>query len=417
MMTVSLYPSRFRFGIWSAGVSFVLFQFFMQLSSGVVIGAIMQTMHFSALTAGLLGSSLYFVYTSLQIPVGILFDRQNSRLLLAFNAFLCSLGCLVFASSESLTGLFLGRFLIGAGSAFAFVGFSHLLREYFPIKRFAFMIGFSETLAFIVTMIGMISMGKLIAIWGWRYFIFAAGMVGLLISFLCWTNIPDSPRSVKPLSDYGQQILQILKNGKAWINGLFVGLSFVIVTVFGALWAIPFLQIKLSTSLQLATILVAFFFLGAGVSCPLFGILSNQFERRKPLILSSCLSTTVLFLILLYLPLQNPVIISLLLFVMGCCCGAYMLAFTIANELAPPNLLSTCTGFTNTLAMLTVPIFQTLIGYLLDVFNQTGQYTLGNYQHALLTIPGALLTASILVLFLPEKIENRTTCHELIVNI
>ncbi|AHE67732.1 MFS transporter [Legionella oakridgensis] len=406
MVTVSVDIPRSRFGIWLAGVSFVLFQFFMQLSSGVVIGAIMQNMHLTALTAGLLGSSLYVIYTTLQIPVGILFDRKNSRSLLAINAFLCSIGCFVFAASDSLAGLFIGRFLMGAGSAFAFVGFSHILRQYFPIKQFAFMIGFSETLAFIITVIGMISMGKVISSWGWRYFIIAAGMLGLFISCLCWINIPNSPRSSKPTPDYGQQIIQILKNGKAWINGLFVGLCFIIVTVFGALWAVPFLQVKLAGSLQEATILVAFFFLGAGVSCPLFGMLSNWFNQRRPLILSSCLSTTILFLALLYLPLHNPFVIGLLMFIMGCCCGAYMLAYTIANELAPADLLSTCTGFTNTLAVLTVPIFQTLIGYLLDIFNQKGQYTLGDYQMALLTIPGALLIASILVLFLPEKTER-----------
>ena len=393
-----------RHSIWLVGVSFVLFQFFLQLSSGVVIGTIMHDKQLSALIAGLLSGSFYIVYTSLQIPVGILFDRKNTRLLLAANALICSIGCFVFAASYSLVGLFLGRLLIGTGSAFAFIGLAHLLRQHYPLKQFAFMIGLSETLGFLVTVVGIILMGALVTQWGWRCFINSAGIVGLLISFLCWNYIPKSPQHIKPPTHYGKQLLHILGNGKAWINGLFVGLSFTVVTAFGALWAVPFIQIKLACNLQVASLISSMFFLGTALGCPLFGLLSAHLAKRRPLILSSCLSTAGLLLVLLYLPTQSYIITALLMFMIGLCCGAYMLAYTIANELAPADSLSTCTGFTNTLAVITTPLLQPLIGYLLDAFNQTGIYTMGDYQIALLVIPGSLLIASILVCFLPEKI-------------
>nr|WP_268237631.1 MFS transporter [Legionella impletisoli] len=377
-------------------------QFFLQLSSGIVIGAIMRDLHLSALMAGFLASSIYFVYTSFQIPVGILFDRKNTRVLLTINSLLCGIGCLVFASSSTLLGLFTGRILIGAGSAFAFVGYSHILREHIPLKHFAFLLGFSETLAFLVTVAGMISMGELLAVWGWRNFIYAVGSAGFIISFLCWHYIPDSPKPSGPMPHYGRQLLRILKNPRAWTNGLFVGLSFTIVTVFGALWAIPFLQVKLNINLATASLLGAMFFLGAGVSCPLFGYLSVKFAR-KPLILASCLSTASLLLFTLFAPIQSHFTMGILMFAIGSACGAYMLAFSIANELAPKNSLSTCTGFTNTLAMLTAPIFQTLIGYFLDKLSEDKVYSLWNYQIALSIIPIALALASFLVIWLPEK--------------
>lgn len=389
--------------IWLVGVSFVLFQFFLQLSSGVVIGTIMRNKHLSALIAGLLSGSFYTVYTSFQIPVGILFDRKKTRTLLVVNALICSIGCFLFASSNSLIGLFLGRLLIGAGSAFAFVGLAHLLRQYYPIKQFAFMIGLSETLGFLVAVAGIIMMGILITQWGWRCFVNTAGIIGLLISFLCWIYIPNEKPPLQSVTPYGKQLLQILTNGKAWINGLFVGLSFTVVTAFGALWAIPFIQVKLACNVQRASLISAMFFLGTALGCPLFGLLSAKLTKRRPLILSSCLSTACLIPVLLYLPTQNHTMIALLMFMIGLCCGAYMLAYTIANELAPTGSLSTCTGFTNTLAVLTTPLLQPLIGYLLDACNHTGIYTIADYQTALLVIPGSLLIASILVCFLPEK--------------
>jgi len=370
----------------------------------------MHDMGLTALMAGLLSSSFYFVYTSLQLPVGVLFDRKNTRLLLASNALICSIGCFVFAKSTGLFGLFLGRVLIGTGSAFAFIGLSHLLRQYFPMRQFAFMIGLSETLGFIATAIGIISLGEFINHWGWRVFINGAAWAGIIIAALCWRFIPNSKQHpANP--QYKKQLYKILTHPQLWLNGFFVGLCFSVVTVFGALWAIPFIQVKLGCGLQKASIIGSIYFLGAGLSCPLFGILSNHVKNRKKLILRSCLSTAFLIIMLLYYPTSNDLLVTSLVFLSGVCCGAYMLAYSISNELTPPHLQSTAAGFTNTLAVLFAPILQPLVGYLLDLFNQSGTYNLVDFQKALLVIPGALLVASVLVLFLPEK-NNRKTVNE-----
>lgn len=390
--------------IWLVGVSFLLFQFFLQLSSGIIVGAIMHEQNLSALTAGLLSSAFYYVYTTFQIPVGLLFDRYNTRTLLYGNAALCALGCFVFALAPTLPLLFLGRLIIGAGSAFAFVGLSHLLREHYPLRQYAFMIGASETLGFTVTVFGMIGMGSFISTFGWRYFIGGAGIVGLSIAILCWKLIPNSKPEINSNHQYKKQLIQIIKNKLAWINGLFVCLEFSVITVFGAMWAVPFLQLKLNCSLKAASILTSMILLGAGVSCPVLGQISMRLSKRKPLIHASCLSTAVLVLLTLFLPTHSMTLMGFLMFAIGLCCGAYMLAFSIANELAPAESLSTCTGFTNTLAMLSAPLLQPLIGYLLDVSNtRPGIYTLEDYQFALLIIPLALILASVLAQFLPEK--------------
>lgn len=394
--------ASFKFLIWLVGVSFVLFQFFLQLSSGVIIGHIMKDMNLSALMAGLLSSSFYFIYTALQIPVGIMFDRKNTRVLLSFNALLCSAGCLIFAKSTGLPGLFIGRTLIGAGSAFAFVGFSHMLRQYFPARQFAFMIGFSETFGFIATAAGIVGMGEFIAHWGWRTFIEGAASMGVIIACLCWIIIPNSTQ--KPaVSHFKQPLIKILANYPIWLNGFFVGLSFSVVTVFGALWAVPFIQAKLSCTMDEASIVAAVYFIGTGLSCPLFGILSNHVKNRKRLILTSCLVTASLLMLVLFAPITSLGLIITLMFMIGLFCGAYMLSYTISNELAPAQLQSTAMGFTNTLAVLSALILQPFVGYLLVLFNRAGNYNVTDYQYALLIIPISLIIASVLVLFLPEK--------------
>lgn len=389
--------------IWFVGVSFVLFQFFLQLSSGVIINTIMQEMQLSALSAGMLGSMFYYVYTAFQIPVGILFDLKNTRFLMTMGALVCSIACILFAHSYSLSSLMINRLLIGGGASFAFIGLSHLLRAHFPLKQFAFMIGLSETLGFVITVMGIISLGLLVNRFGWRAFINTAAIAGFFIACFSWRFIPDMPVNARISNVNLDQLFNILKSKKLWINGLFVGLSFTVITVFGAMWAVPFIQVKLACSIKEASLIDAMVFCGAALSCPLFGYLANRFNRR-PLMIISCLSTALLIMVLLFLPMSGSIWASLLMFLIGLCCGAYMLSYSIANELAPPGTLSTCTGFTNTLAMLSAPLMQPLVGYILDSTSEAGKpYSLYAYQMALSPIPLGLVVASGLVCFLLKK--------------
>lgn len=389
--------------IWMVGTSFVLLQFFLQLSSGVVINKIMLDMQLSALMTGILSSSFYIIYTCLQIPVGILCDRNNPRVLLATSALILCLGCVLFAESLTFTGLLCGRTLIGCGSAFAFVGLTHLLRQYYPAQKFAVMIGITETFSFIVTVLGIIGIGEVIQIYGWRYFIQSASLVSAIIAGLCWRYIPDESNKLKSNSNENNQFLLVLSNKLLWINGLFIGLTFAVVTVFGALWAVPFLKVKLHCGLREASLINALFFLGTGFSCPLFGILSHKVKKRKPLIIYSCIITALLLFIALYLPTQNAWIMGVLLALIGLSCGAYILAYPISNELAPANGLSTSTGLTNTLALITTPLLQPLVGLLLEISSHGQNYTIKDYQFALLILPISFIVSCVLVWFLPEK--------------
>lgn len=73
---------------------------------------------------------------------------------------------------------------------------------------FQFFLQLSSGVAFVATVIGMILMGALVEKHGWRGFINSAGIVGLVIAFLCLKFIPNSPPKTQPSQHYGQQLLQ-----------------------------------------------------------------------------------------------------------------------------------------------------------------------------------------------------------------
>ena len=77
-------PTRYAYGsvVWFTSLIFVLFQFFLQLSSAQIVTGLMQSFTLSAFGAGLLASMYYYVYVTLQIPSGMLVDRYGPRRLL-----------------------------------------------------------------------------------------------------------------------------------------------------------------------------------------------------------------------------------------------------------------------------------------------------------------------------------------------
>ena len=402
--SLSKKPAFGRISIWLIGVSFVLFQFFLQLSSGVIINSIMIEMKLTGLMTGILSSSFYLIYTSLQIPAGVLFDKKCTRSLLTITAIICSIGCFLFARNHTLTGLILTRLIIGGGASFAFIGVAQILRQHFPLRQFTFMIGLSETLGFLATVLGMVSLGSLVSTWGWRLFMQGAGFVGLLIAVGCWIIIPKQiPQKQTHHTSTLNNLITIITNPIAWINGLFVALGFTIVTVFAAMWAVPFLKLKLHCNLEVASFLDALFFLGVAISCPLLGYFAGSAKKRKPLLIGSSLVTAVLLMLLLYYPTQSVISSGVTLLLIGLCCGGYMVAYSISNELAPENAQSTATGFTNTMATLS-PLLQPLIGRFIDTLDAvTPNDSLAHYQYALTIIPAGLLFAGFLAMFLPEK--------------
>ncbi|PJD93867.1 MAG: MFS transporter [Legionella sp.] len=394
-MTERNHPQRFYPLIWAVGTSFVLLQFFLQLSSGVVIDVIMHDMNLSGLSAGLLSGMFYVIYTSLQIPAGVLCDRKNPRPIVTVCVFICAIGCVTYANSYTLPGLYVGRALIALGSAFSFVCLTHLIREHYPLKQFGLLIGASETISFIAAVTGIIGLGTVINHWGWREFMNTAAMFACMIAYFCWRYIPNKPLLSENTPEKQSHIMAVLTSVPLWLNGLFLGLTFLLVTVFGALWAPAFLQIKLNCTIAQASFIDAIFILGIGISCPIFGYLGNRVKSRKLLIIRACIATALLLMMIIYLPIHDLYLMTTMMFILGLASGSYILGYTFANELSPPNALSTTTGFTNTLALITTPILQPLIGYVLDASGD--QITLEDYQQALLILPVCILVAIVLV--------------------
>ena len=397
---------RLAWWVWFVAAVFVLFQFFLQLSSGEVISALMKTFALSAFGGGVLVSSYYYIYVLLQTPAGILMDRYGPRGALSGGAFFVCIGGLIFAAAKTVLFALLGRILMGAGSAFAFVGCLNVISIWFPIRRFALMAAIVETAGMLGAIIGNFWLAQCIQKMGWRHCMLIAAIFAGILSFFLVLIVRNAPRQKKlPATTVVRASIRVclkklIHNPIVWINGIYSGLMFSIVTVFIALWAIPFFEWSHHLDLVKATLVTATLYVGVAIGGPIIGWLDNKTRwRRQMMIFDAFFASFCLFIVIsdVHLSLLE---IGLFLFLTGMCASSYVLTFAIANEIASPENNAMCIGFTNMLCVIFAPILQPLVGFLMTHLDgKTPHY----FQWAMSVVPLFLLVAAVIGFFLPQR--------------
>lgn len=405
---------RIAWSIWFISALFVLFQFFLQLSSGEILAGVMKTFSLSTLGAGILISSYYYVYVLLQTPAGILLDRYGLRGILSGGALIVSAGCWLFSTAHSFSLALLGRIMMGGGSAFAFVGCMDVISHWFPLRRFALMAAIVETAGMLGAISGNFWLADVVTQWGWQQCMLLAAIFGGLLSMSLWFIVRDSPNKKNALTNKKQKIplwstlKSLLAKPIVWINGIYSGLSFSIVTTFTALWAIPLLEVSHHLHVLQASQVDAVLYVGVAMGGPLLGFLDSRTNWRRSILFFNALLAAVCLFSVIFIPNLSLTSVAILLFLTGIAASGYVLTFAIANEIALNQNRATCIGFTNMLCVAFAPILQPLIGFLMAKMNNVNglpllSQSLFHFEWAVSIIPFLMLIAAILTLFLPKK--------------
>ncbi len=374
---------------------------------------------------GHLSAFYYYAYTPMQLPVGLMMDRYGPRNILTIAVLSCAGGTLLFAYAPTLSMAALGRFLIGFGSAFAFVGVLKLASTWLPANRFALISGLTTTLGMVGAMFAGTYLSHAIEDIGWRQTLYYSSFVGFILFPIIWFVIRDQPRD--PSQNHStinhahisyrqllKDILVALKNKQIWLNGLIGSLLMAPTVVFAELWGTSYLKVVESFDANMAARSVAMIFLGWAIGGPIVGYLSDKIGRRKPLLVLGAFVVTVLLAITFYYPNLTHVQISVLLLLIGIFSSAEILCFAIGRENCPTHLSGTVIAITNFIVV-SGAVFQVIVGKLLDkgwsgeMTNMMKVYSADNYRSALFLLPILTLVAFILLFFLKE-----THCQQVV---
>lgn len=400
--------------MWMLGSSFVIYQFMLQTSASVMVPGLMKSFRIDPQQVGVLSASFFYTYLIFQMPAGALVDRFGAHKVLTIGFCCCAVGVFLFAAAKSYHLAILARLLIGLSTAPAVAGGLFVAANWFPVERFALAAGLVEGLGMLGGVFGEPCLAQCLEVYGWRYSLVGVGMLGFGFAGLIWFFLKDRPKygeyqqvaaEVIDLSFFSRLLL-VLRMPQVWLNGLFSGLSFALLSAFAGLWAVPFLQTAYHFTLTQAAWGSSLMFLGVTFGGPFWGYLSGKtgaFRRSMSAAMIVCL---MILLMIVYFPLSAKVVLPLF-FCLGFMSSVYVLPFSMVKLLVPYGARGTAMGFTNMLCIgIGAPVLQPLIGAWLKHYPEP--WTTMHFQQALLPLPICVLLALLVVLMLrkPDVLKN-----------
>lgn len=428
-MTASFLSSAYPWLIVSCGMLFYCYNYFLRVSPGVMQGELTQAFHINATQFGTLAGFYYYGYTPMQLPAGMLYDKFGVRVVLCLACLVAVAGLSTFISAQDLMMAEAGRFMIGLGCAFAYIGTLKLASIWLPSSRFATVAGLATAAGMLSGALSQKYLTKAIELMGYHEALRNALLAGIILSAVIMILIRNRPfnkediiKEMAPIefSQLVTALRHIISNRQMWLIGAIGCLLYLPSSVFLDLWGIPYLKSVYHFTGEQAALISRYTFYGWIISGPIIGMLSDKIKRRRlPLTTTGSVAATLLCVVF-YAPHLNPQSLYLIFFLIGFCCGAHPLCFALGKENNPIRISGTSVAITNMFIMAGGVIFQYGVGKLLDL-HATGAigadglrlYTPADYSFALSVVPIGVAIGIFLSLFIKETYcESQATQEE-----
>ena len=373
---------------------------------------------------GLFASLYYWSYTFMQIPTGLIVDRFSIRKTLFVACLMCISGFFLIHISNQIGMAYIGRFVVGLGSAFAYVYALKVASIWLPRNHFGLATTIADSLGMLGVMFADTVFIKVTANSGIERttsILIIAGLAIASLIFFVFRDKPDSEENIelnkqdtKDWSHIIDKILHIISKPQVWLIGLVGCLFYLPSSVIQDVWGIPYLHTVYHFSLRDSGYLISTMSFGWIIAGPILGAWSDKIKQRVMPMKLTILAAAILFSIVIFVPSLLGILLPswslfAIFFLIGAAMGTHPLVFALAKENFPNRVTGTAVAVTNTLTMIGGLIFQPIVGYIIDVSHHTvhatgavNNYTANNFSVALSIVPILLLLAFITMFFIKE---------------
>ncbi len=363
--------------MWGLVANLYLVGFFQRVAPAVMVDELMVDFQMGAAVLGNLSAAYFYAYAAMQIPSGMLADAIGPRRLSTLAALIASAGIFIFALSNHLWLAYLGRLLIGASVAVAFVACMKLAGHWFPTNRFATITGVALLLGNLGGVLAGIPLAESIAMFGWRTSMFVSGLVTLAGAILIWIVVRDDP-SERGYTSFAyaktadektvtarEALKKVITNRGTWLLFFAGGLSAAPLLVFAGLWGVPYLTQTYGIERSQAAGLTSTMLLAWAAGGPTLGAISDRLKRRKLPYLFANITAATLWGIFLFVSIPLPLLYPLFAAI-GFASGGLIIGFAFAREVNHPAVAGTVGGVVNMSILGFAALLQPLLGYILD---------------------------------------------------
>lgn len=392
----------------SAGL-FFLYEFFQLNIFDVINQPLRDDFHIDATQLSWMSSAYLWADILFLLPAGVILDRFSTRTVILSAMFVCILGTVGFALTDSFLMASFCHFLSGIGNAFCFLSCVVLVSQWFPPRRQALVIGSLVTMAFVGGMLAHTPFAYLYESFGWRQALLIDGAVGAVL--WCWIYyiVRDKPEDApeKTRTNQGKIIegfISALANSQNWLAGFFTSFLNLPIMVLCALWGASYLQVVHHLSEMAASNVVSLIFMGSVIGCPLAGWLSDSQGRRKPLMIVGAIATLITVIPLFLEITLSQMTLSILFFALGLFTSTQVISYPLIAESNSSENTGASTGVASVIIMGGGGVGQVLFGWLMShhAGSVTTTYTVADFQFAMWMFPVTAVAALIAVLLIRE---------------
>ncbi|WP_440997037.1 MFS transporter [Arhodomonas sp. SL1] len=419
-MSTAFPPLRLAWTIWGLGAALYLVGFFQRVAPGVMGAELMHSFSVGAAGLGNLSAFYFYSYVAMQIPTGLLADTWGPRRLLTAGSLTATAGGLLFALAPQFWLAGLGRALVGASVAVAFVCMMKLASHWMPARHFAFATGSALFVGIAGAVLAGVPLDVLVSVVGWRAVMAGVALITAALAVAMWWLVRDDPAErgyqshATEHADDGrgsgalQTLLTVLRYRNTWLLTLAPGGVAGPVLAFAGLWGVPFLVTHYEVSETTAAAYCTAMLIAWALGGPALGALSDRIGRRRPLYVAGLAVASLCWAVVILLPALPTLALGALLTLAGFASGCMIIGFAYAKESLPGKYGGTVGGVVNMGVMLGPMVLQPAIGLVLDgLWDGTTEeglriYSLGAYRAGFLLMLAWAIAGTILVAFSRE---------------
>jgi len=194
---------------------------------------------------GLLTGAYFFSFAIFQLPLGILLDRYGPRRTEAVLLLFAALGAWIFSNADSLSGLILGRLLIGLGVSACLMAAFKAYVIWFSRGRLPMINGLQMAAGGLGALVATTPLQNVLSITDWRGVFTGLAIITVFASFFLWFILPEHQSSADKhpaIKTQLKEMGQIFRNPVFWSIVPLTALSNGSFLAIHGLWIKPWLR-------------------------------------------------------------------------------------------------------------------------------------------------------------------------------
>lgn len=347
---------------------------------------------------GLLTSAYFLAFAAFQLPLGMLLDRFGSRRVEGVLLLFAAAGALLFSVAESLTGLLIGRALIGLGVSACLMAAFKSFSAWLPVDNLPFANGVQMVSGGLGALTATTPVQAALQVTDWRGVFMVLAGLGLLAAVVVFLVVPEQPQDKRPESLHEQLrgLNTILHSRAFWRIAPWAFTAQSAYLSIQGLWSGPWLRDVAGFDRGQVAAMLFWIAVAMIIGYFAFGSLAGRLARygvAPVVVAASGMGAFILVQLLLVLMPEYAAVLWLGFGFFGTAC---ILPYAVLAQSFPKHLTGRCNTSLNLLVFVCAFAAQWLIGAVIGWWptDSVGGYHPQGYSAAFLLLIGAQILAA-----------------------